>query len=97
MSNASKSPANDNRIVLIPSIDRAVPGQALTILQPHRRFGRTYAEFVRHAGDGKHIVVRKLISGMWRGRWTKPMKVDRSLIKAVHTNMARGLDERGAA
>lgn len=80
--------ANDNRIVLIPSIDLAVAGQALTIGQPHRRHGRCYAEFVRHVGDGKHVLVRKLISGMWRGRWTKPLKVERAAIIAVHTIMA---------
>jgi hypothetical protein len=90
MSGVSPSPANDNRVVLVPSIDRAIPGQALTISQPHRRFGRTYAEFVRHSGDGKHVMVRKLISGMWRGRWTQPLKIERSLIMSVHTNMARG-------
>lgn len=85
-------PANDNRQQFFPSIDRAIPGQALTITQPHRKFGRTYAEFVRHAGDGKHVYVRKLIAGMWKGRWTKPLKVERSLIRAVHTNLARGTE-----
>jgi len=83
------SPANDNRQILLPSIDRAIPGQALTITQPHRRFGRSYAEFVRHAGDGKHVYVRKLISSMYRGRWTKPLKIERAIIIAVHTNIAR--------
>lgn len=82
-------PANDNRRTLVPSIDRAVPGQALSLNQPHRKFGRCYAEFVRHAGDGKHVYVRKLISGMWKGRWTKPLKVERSLIIGVSTSMAR--------
>lgn len=81
--------ANDNEGVT--SLDWAFPGQALTISQPHRKFGRTYAEFVRHAGDGKHVMVRKLISGMWRGRWTKPLKVERSQVIAVHTNRARGV------
>lgn len=82
--------ANDNAQVLVASLDRAVPGQALTIRQFHRRFGRTYAEFAGHAGDGRHVLVRKLISGMWKVRWTKPLKVERSLVIAVHTNMARG-------
>lgn len=71
------------------SLDWAVPGQALTIDQPHRRFGRCYAEFVGHVGDGKHVLVRKLISGMWKGRWTKPLKVVRSQVTSVHTSMAR--------
>jgi hypothetical protein len=82
-------PANDNRKTLLPSIDHAIPGQALSLNQPHRRFGRCYAEFVGHAGDGKHVLVRKLISSQWKGRWTKPLPVDRSLVRAVHTNMAR--------
>jgi len=47
--------ANDNRRQLIASIDHAIAGQALSLDQPHRRFGRCYAEFIRHAGDGKHI------------------------------------------
>lgn len=81
-------PANDNQPVLIASIDHAVAGQALTIAQPHRRFGRSYAEFVGHAGNGKHILVRKLISGMWKSRWTKPLKVERAAVLAVHTSMA---------
>lgn len=83
-------PANDNRQTLLPSIDRAVPGQALSLKQPHRKFGRCYAEFVGHAGDGRHVLVRKLISGQWKGRWTKPLKVERALVIRVHTNMARG-------
>lgn len=83
--------ANDNRIVMVPSIDQAIPGQALSLKQPHRKFGRCYAEFVGHAGDGKHVLVRKLIAGTWKGRWTKPLKVERALIRAVHTNMARGV------
>jgi hypothetical protein len=90
------SPANDNRRTLVASIDHAVPGQALSLNQPHRKFGRCYAEFVRHAGDGKHVLVRKLISGMWKGRWTKPLKIERALIRAVHTNMARGADQVAA-
>jgi len=84
------SPANDNRVLLVPSIDRAQPGQALSLNQPHRKFGRCYAEFVSHCGDGKHVMVRKLIAGMWKGRWTRPMKVERALIRAIYTNMARG-------
>lgn len=81
--------ANDNQIALIPAIDFAVAGQALTIDQPHRKFGRCYAEFVAHSGNGKHIMVRKLISGMYRGRWTNPIKVERSKIISVHASMAR--------
>jgi hypothetical protein len=81
--------ANDNSRQLLPSLDRAVAGQACTITQPHRKFGQSYAEFVRHAGDGKHVYVRKLISGMWKSRWTKPLKVERSLVRAVHTRMAQ--------
>lgn len=81
--------ANDNRLPLLPSIDRAVAGQALSIRQPHRKFGKAYAEFVGHVGDGKHVLVRKLISGMWKGRWTKPLKVERAAIIAVHASMAR--------
>lgn len=80
---------NDNRKPLFPSIDLAVPGQALTLNQPHRRFGRCYAEFVGHTGDGRHILVRKLISSTWRGRWTKPLAVERAAVAAVHTSMAR--------
>ena len=67
--------ANDNRIELVASLDFAVAGQAITITQPHRKFGRCYGEFVSHVGDGKHVLVRKLISSMYRGRWTKPIKV----------------------
>lgn len=81
--------ANDNQIVLVASLDLAVAGQALSITQAHRKHGRCYGEFVRHAGDGKHVYVRKLISSMYRGRWTKPLKVERALITAVHTNMAQ--------
>ncbi len=83
------APANDNQIALIPSIDHAVAGQALTLNQAHRKFRRCYAEFVGHAGDGKHVLVRKLISGTWKARWTKPLKVERALVSQVHTNMAR--------
>lgn len=83
------SAANDNKPQLVASLDRAIAGQALTLTQAHRKFGRCYAEFVRHAGDGKHVFVRKLISGMWKGRWTKPLKVERALIAAVHVNMAQ--------
>lgn len=81
--------ANDNQIELRATIDHAVAGQAITITQPHRRFGRCYAEFVDHAGNGKHILVRKLISSMYRGRWTKPIRVERAAVISVHTHMAR--------
>lgn len=74
---------------LIPSIDFAAAGQALTIRQPHRKHGRCYAEFVGHAGNGKHVLVRKLISSMYSARWTNPIRVERGQIIAVHTNMAR--------
>lgn len=79
--------ANDNNRTLSPSLDRAISGQAVTIRQAHRKFGKAYAEFVGHAGDGKHILVRKLISGMFKGRWTKPIKVERALVMNVHTHM----------
>jgi hypothetical protein len=88
--------ANDNKFQFASSLDLAVAGQAITITQTHRRFGRSYAEFVRHAGDGKHIYVRKLISGMWKGRWTKPLKIERSLVIGVHTSLARP-EMQGAA
>lgn len=81
--------ANDNQIQLITSIDFAVAGQALSIDQPHRKHGRCYAEFVGHTGNGRHVLVRKLISSMYRARWTNPIKVERSQVIAVHTNMAR--------
>lgn len=81
--------ANDNQIQLISSIDFAVAGQALSISQAHRKFGRCYAEFVGHTGNGRHVLVRKLISGMYRARWTNPIKVERSQVIAVHTSMAR--------
>jgi hypothetical protein len=80
--------ANDNRPTLFRSIDLAIAGQAITIRQPHRKFGKAYAEFVGHSGDGKHVLVRKLISSMWKSRWTKPTKVERALIIDVHANMA---------
>lgn len=81
--------ANDNQITLVPAIDFAVAGQALTISQSHRKFGRCYAEFVSHAGDGKHVLVRKLISGAFKARWSKPLKVERGLIISVSDRMAR--------
>lgn len=81
--------ANDNRKPLIPHLDQAVAGQALTIRQAHRRFGRSYAEFVGHVGDGKHVLVRKHISSMWRARWTKPLKVERAAVVQVHDILAR--------
>lgn len=81
--------ANDNQRTFYPSIDLAVPGQAITIRQAHRRFGESYAEFVEHAGDGRRVYVRKLISSMWKARWTKPLAVFREDIIAVHGRMAR--------
>lgn len=81
--------ANDNRIALVASLDFAVAGQALSITQAHRKFGRCYAEFVGHAGDGKHVLVRKLISSMYRSRWSRPLKVERALVIAVHARMAQ--------
>lgn len=89
--------ANDNTPILLPSIDRAIPGQALRLIQPHRKFGSCYAEFVGHCGDGKHVRVRKLISSMWRGRWTKPLRVERALVDKVHTTMARTQADRAVA
>lgn len=82
--------ANDNRKPFGATIDRAVPGQAITLAQPYRRFGRCYAEFVAHIGDGKHILVRKLISSTWRARWTKPLMVARADVIEVHGLLARG-------
>ena len=67
----------------------AIPGQALTLRQPHRRFGTCYAEFVGAAGDGRHVLVRKLISSMYRIRWTKPLPVARGDVLQVHDAMAR--------
>lgn len=81
--------ANDNVIQLVTSLDRAIPGQALTIHQPHRRFGSCYAEFVGHVGDGRHVLVRKLISSMYRARWTNPTKLKRGDVIDVHAAMAR--------
>lgn len=81
--------ANDNDRQFFPTIDFAVAGQALKINQPHRKFGQCYAEFVAHAGDGKHIVVRKLISSTHRARWTNPIRVERADVLAVHTHLAR--------
>jgi hypothetical protein len=79
--------ANDNRQQIIASVDFAVEGQTLTIRQAHRKFGQSYAQFVGHAGDGKHIIVRKLISSMWKSRWTKRMKVARADVIKVHTHI----------
>lgn len=80
--------ANDNRQELLPAIDLAIAGQALTIRQAHRKSGKSYAEFVGHAGNGKHVLVRKLISGMYRARWSNPIRVERAAIITVHRNMA---------
>lgn len=80
--------ANDNSLRLFPTIDLAVPGQAVTIRQPHRKHGRCWAEFVAHTGDGKHVLVRKNISSMWKSRYTKPMKVARVDVMSVHLSMA---------
>jgi len=74
---------------LYPSIDLAIAGQALTIRQPHRKFGSCWAEFVGHVGNGRHVLVRKNISSMWRSRYTKPLKVERADVMAVHLSMAR--------
>lgn len=79
--------ANDNRRPLFPTLDRATAGQAVTIRQPHRKHGRCYAEFVGHAGDGRHVLVRKLVASMWRSRWTKPLPVARADVIAVHERM----------
>jgi hypothetical protein len=81
--------ANDNRLPLITSLDRAIPGQALTIRQAHRKFGKSYAEFVGHAGNGKHVLVRKLIASTWKARWSEPLKVARASVIAVHDILAR--------
>lgn len=82
-------PANDNRPRLVCNLDHAVPGQALHVRQPRSKFGRSYAEFVGHAGDGKHVIVRKLISSMWKARWSWPLKVKRADVLKVHDIMAR--------
>jgi hypothetical protein len=81
--------ANDNHITLTKNLDRAVPGQALTIRQPHRKFGQAYAEFVGHVGDGKHVLVKKLISSMYRARWTKPLRVARADVIEVADILAK--------
>jgi hypothetical protein len=81
--------ANSNHPQLFPSIDLAIPGQAVTIRQPHRKFGRCWAEFVGHAGNGKHVLIRKNISSMYRSRYTKPLRVERADIIAVHLSMAQ--------
>jgi len=78
--------ANDNP--LPTSLDRAVIGQAMTIRQAHRKFGKSYAAFAGHAGEGKHVLVRKLITSMFRARWTKPMRVARADVMAMHSCMA---------
>jgi hypothetical protein len=88
MESKMNSPANDNHEGLVSSLDMAVKGQALTIRQPHRRFGECYAEFVGHVGDGRHVMVRKLISSMYRARWTKPLKIERAMVLKVHTILA---------
>lgn len=80
---------NDNRLPLFSSIDKAIQGQALTISQPHRKFGTAYAEFVGHAGNGKHVLVRKLIASMYQARWTKPLRIERAQVLSVHTTMVR--------
>lgn len=82
-------PANDNSLQLFSTIDRAVAGQAITLHQPHRKFRKCYAKFVGHTGDGKHILASKLISSMYRARWTKPLKVERALVIDVHLLMAK--------
>lgn len=81
--------ANDNGQPLRASLDHAQPGQAITIAQPHRKFGRCYAEFVAHAGNGRTVMVRKLIASMHRARWTGPLPVDRRDVIAVHCHLAR--------
>lgn len=80
---------NDNDIPLHPALDRAVPGQALMLRRPASRFGTCYGEFVGHVGDGRHVLVRKLISSMYRSRWTKPHKMLRADVLRVHATMAR--------
>lgn len=81
--------ANDNRPILIASLDMAVAGQGLSLRQPHRKFGQAWCEFLGHAGDGKHIIVSKSITSMHRCRWTKPMMVPRSAVIEVSAFMAR--------
>lgn len=75
--------------MLYPSIDLAIPGQAVTIRQAHRKFGRCMAEFVGHVGNGKHVLVRKHISSMWSSRYTKPLRVERADVIAVHLIMTQ--------
>lgn len=70
---------------LAAAIDALAPGQALTIRAPHRT---TYAEFVGHAGE-RMILCRKLISSMYRARWTKPLPVARADVLRVHAGLAR--------
>jgi hypothetical protein len=67
----------------------AAPGQALTLNAPHRKFGTCYAEFLGCTEDGQHIMVRKLISSMWKSRWTKPLKVARADVLTVHDRFVR--------
>lgn len=79
--------ANDN--APLSDCHGVVPqGVAITIRRPASRFGKCMAEYVRESGDGKHVVVRKLISSMWHARWTKPMKIDRTDILEVHGFLA---------
>jgi hypothetical protein len=66
----------------------AEPGAAITLRQSHRKFGTCYAEFLGHVGDGKHILVSKLISGTWSARWTKPLKIPFAEVLAVHDRPA---------
>ena len=74
---------------LIPQLDFAVAGQALSVRQAHRKFGRCYAEFVSHAGNGRDVLVRKLISSTWNARWSNPLRVKRADVIAVHDHLAR--------
>lgn len=80
--------ANDNSVVFYPTIDLAIAGQALMIRRPSSKHGTCYAEFLGHAGDGKHIIVRKLIASMWKSHWTKPMKILRADVVKVHFGFA---------
>lgn len=82
--------ANDNEAVIYPaSRSDLVPGRALRISRPASRGKTCFAEFVSHSADREHVIVRKLISSLWRARWTKPMKVHRSAIVEVYDSMAR--------
>lgn len=83
-----RAAANDNGPRFGATLDRLVPGQALTLRQPHRRFGTCYAAFAGHAGDGRHILAAKLITSMYRSRWTKPLPVDRADVLKIHAAMA---------